>query len=365
MIVNFNSGDLLKYCLESLRKQTYSNFEIIVIDNASKDRSFKNINHDELKDLSVRFFFNDTNLGLAVGMNQAAKLAEGKWLATLSCNTMVSTNWLAEMAQATKKYPDTWMFSSTHIRKTVKKKYRLHSCGQSYSLMGAPYYNAYSKLFKKSKVPASGEVFAPSINAALFNRDAYFRADGLDNRFFYGCEDIDLAFRLRFMGSNCIHIKEAGAYYLEHNSSKNKKSKKLLEPDFVLKHKTRNTIWVLMKNIPKPMMYYMLPLHVLYLCGVLIKAYRVNKHKTVIAAIKEALEKKEEVLKTRRYIQSSRMIDNKQLSGSFTRSPFKFWFNNHDIRSITENKDFKEDEDENQYYESRYDAQDHVQDEEK
>lgn len=77
IIVNYNTTNLLKNCLENLNKQSCKDLQIIVVDNASTDASL-----DRLKTAfpKVVFLLNKTNLGLAAANNQAFKLANGKYL---------------------------------------------------------------------------------------------------------------------------------------------------------------------------------------------------------------------------------------------------------------------------------------------
>lgn len=331
MIVNYNSGDMLKYCLESLCKQTYKNFEVIVIDNASVDRSFKDIDRDSLKDLSIRFFFNDDNLGFAVGMNQCAKLGEGKWLAALNPDAMVDKNWVGALAQATKKYPEVAMFGSTQIKAGTKNV--LDGCGDVYYFAGLPYRGGYGKKIRKNKIPETGEVFSPCAAASMYNREVFFKIGGFDNSFFCYCEDVDLAFRMRLQGEYCIQLREAGVFHVGGVSSKSKRSVSLGK-DFALRHGTRNMIWVFFKNMPTPLLLLFLPAHMFMLMVLVLRQIRKKKHKVVLGAISEAFRGLGPILESRKYVQSSRKVGLRALMDSFTYSPIKLMFRKPDIKKL-------------------------------
>ncbi len=82
IIVNFNGLRYLEGCLESLRQQTFQDFEVILVDNASEDGSAEQI-EDRGFEL-VRLIRNRENLGFARGNNQDIEEARGKCLITLN-----------------------------------------------------------------------------------------------------------------------------------------------------------------------------------------------------------------------------------------------------------------------------------------
>lgn len=81
IIVNWNGQDHLKKCFKSLEKVDYPNFEIIVVDNASKDNSIELIKEFTRKmrtcDVKVKTIINKKNLGFAGGNNTALPYVKG------------------------------------------------------------------------------------------------------------------------------------------------------------------------------------------------------------------------------------------------------------------------------------------------
>ena len=71
LIVNYNAGDLLQSAINSLKNQTFEDFEAVIVDNASTDDSMARIpNHDP----RLRVEMADTNLGFASANNLGAEL---------------------------------------------------------------------------------------------------------------------------------------------------------------------------------------------------------------------------------------------------------------------------------------------------
>jgi len=95
IVVSFNTKELLKQCLKSVFKQTKGiNFEIIVIDNASIDRSPEIIQKESPKVVLIK---NKKNLGFAAANNQGIKLARGKYILLLNSDTVLKENSLKKM----------------------------------------------------------------------------------------------------------------------------------------------------------------------------------------------------------------------------------------------------------------------------
>ena len=91
IIPHWNGIDILADCLESLKKNTYPNIEIIVVDNNSKDNS-----HIECKDnfSQIKLIENKENLGYCAGNNVGINSANGKYIVILNPDTTVTSSWL-------------------------------------------------------------------------------------------------------------------------------------------------------------------------------------------------------------------------------------------------------------------------------
>mgnify|MGYP001584420104 FL=1 len=97
IILNYNAGDLLLDCVESIQKSNYSNFEIILVDNISKDNS-----HIKCKEKFpvIKLIENSENLGYCEGNNVGLRIANGKFVVVLNPDTIVDPYWLDELLKA-------------------------------------------------------------------------------------------------------------------------------------------------------------------------------------------------------------------------------------------------------------------------
>ena len=80
IIVNWNGKKWLRKCLDSLTKQTYKNYEIIFVDNASYDGSVKFIKENYP---FAKIIVNSKNLGFAGGNNIGFRMSKGEFILLL------------------------------------------------------------------------------------------------------------------------------------------------------------------------------------------------------------------------------------------------------------------------------------------
>jgi len=95
IILNWNGRELTRKCLKSIKKNTdYQNYEIIVVDQGSKDGSVEMI---EKYFPNVMIIKNRKNVGFAAGNNQGFAKAKGKYFFMLSNDVMVTKGWLTNV----------------------------------------------------------------------------------------------------------------------------------------------------------------------------------------------------------------------------------------------------------------------------
>lgn len=80
----YNGMPFLKEAVASILKQTYRNFEFIIVDDGSRDKSWNYLNM--LKDNRIKLIKNKKNLGLAASLNKALKLARGDYIARMDAD---------------------------------------------------------------------------------------------------------------------------------------------------------------------------------------------------------------------------------------------------------------------------------------
>lgn len=96
-----NGEKHLKECLDSCMSQTFTNYEIIICDDGSSDKSISIIEEYVAKSKQIKFVKNEKNLGLLGNWNKCVELASGTWIKFLFQDDIMNANCLEEFVKHT------------------------------------------------------------------------------------------------------------------------------------------------------------------------------------------------------------------------------------------------------------------------
>jgi GT2 family glycosyltransferase len=250
VIVNFNGGKFVQGALDSLRRQTCRDFEVIVVDNASSDGSAQRLEVSGLP--LVQVLLEAENHGFARGNNLGVAKACGRWIALLNPDAEAEPDWLAEVTQAIDLYPNAKAFTSAQI--ALDKPNIMDGAGDAYFGFGIPWRGGFGR--PASEMPdKDGWCFSGCGAGAIYEADLFREAGGFDERFFCYCEDVDLGFRIQLMGHDCLFLHRA---VVRHAGS----AISGYQSEFSLFHGTRNRVWTYVKNMPALALLLTLPGHI-------------------------------------------------------------------------------------------------------
>lgn len=100
-----NTDESLSACLESLLSQTYTDFEIIAIDDASRDSTFKILRQFRRKDKRLKIARNVKRYGPTVTLNRALKKARGSYIAFMNSHDISTPDRLKRQVHYLKRHP--------------------------------------------------------------------------------------------------------------------------------------------------------------------------------------------------------------------------------------------------------------------
>ncbi len=237
IIVNLNGEKYLRDCLAALSAQTFRDFEVIVVDNGSQDRSLDLV-RDEFE--WVKVIPLDENTGFARGNNVGFEASSGRYIATLNNDTVVDRDWLGALVEAAGADERVGMVAS---------KILLGNEGNQLDSAGMLVYPDGMTRQRGRGEPDDGrfdeaeEILFPSACAALYRREMIKETGFFDEDFFSYCEDADLGLRARLAGWKAVMAPGAVVRHL-YSQTGGKYS------DFKAYHVERNHVWVLLKNLP-------------------------------------------------------------------------------------------------------------------
>lgn len=103
VITSYNYDKYIKDAIESILNQSYSDFELVIIDDCSTDNSVKIIK--QFEDERIKFIQNEENLGLKNSMQKAISYCSGEWIAFLESDDLWLPDTLEKRLACAEKYP--------------------------------------------------------------------------------------------------------------------------------------------------------------------------------------------------------------------------------------------------------------------
>lgn len=254
IIPHWNGIEILSECLDSLRQATYSNLEIIVVDNASTDGSpdWIRLHHSE-----VILVENDHNYGYAGGCNRGLKIARGDYLVFLNNDTIQDSGWLEPLVDFLNKNPDVGAVQPK-ILNYYKRNIFDYAGGAGGWLDVLAFPFARGRMFTtqeedRGQYNQKRPVFWASGTAMLVRKADFLAAGGFDESFFAHMEEIDLCWRLHLMGKEVWALPQSCVYH------KNAASLPMFSRQKqYLNH--RNSLLMLLSNYTLPLTLYLFPL---------------------------------------------------------------------------------------------------------
>ena len=194
IIVNYNTADLLNQCLLSLDQDKGALFELIVVDNASKDHSDRVINEWGPR---IKVIANDVNVGFGCANNQGIRISQGRYLFFLNPDTEVQPGAFLAMLDFMDAHPDIGLAGTKIFESdgTVQPSVEYVYPGQHYDTFD------YRQL--------KGEIAWVSGASMIARKEAVEKLEGFDERFFLYAEEIDLCLRIRQAGWALGYIPDA------------------------------------------------------------------------------------------------------------------------------------------------------------
>ena len=212
ILVNWNHGDFLPECLAALSAQTYSPFELLVIDNGSTDGS-----PDWLARHApyVRLIPFPDNRGFAPALNYGIQHTAGKFILSLNPDVVARPEFLAALVAALQANPRVGSAAPKLLR--ADDPARLDSTGLFIDRRRCPYDRGQGQT-DRGQYDAQTNIFGACGAAALYRRamlqDVQWGQEYFDEDFFAYYEDADLAWRAQWRGWQCRYAPGAVATHL-------------------------------------------------------------------------------------------------------------------------------------------------------
>ena len=237
VIPNYNGLRFLKDCLDAMERQTMKEVVTVVIDNGSTDESvpFMEANYPWVKIVRMK-----ENTGFCHAVNEGIKLSETPYVLLLNNDTEVEPRFVEELYKAIDASEDIFSVSSKMLNFVDRDI--MDDAGDGYSAIGWQYQRGVGRHEKYYMKPAN--VFSACAGAAIYRKSVFEEIGYFDKSHFAYLEDMDMGYRAKVYGYRNMYCPKARVYHVGSGSSGSKYN------DFKVSHSSRNSIYLVYKNMP-------------------------------------------------------------------------------------------------------------------
>ena len=243
VILNWNGAEMMRKYLPNVVKHSV-NSTVFVADNASTDDSLSVLANEFP---TVRTIVLEKNWGFADGYNKALEQIDAEYYLLLNSDVRVEDGWLDAMLDYMRKNNDVAACQPKLLSDLSPTLFEYAgACGGFIDRYGYPYCRG--RILEEleedhGQYNTVMELLWASGACLLIRSTDYWKAGGLDGRFFAHNEEIDLCWRLNIMGRRVVCIPQSKVYHLGGGTlPKGNPQKTYLN--------FRNNLTMLYKNLP-------------------------------------------------------------------------------------------------------------------
>ncbi|KAB1438212.1 glycosyltransferase family 2 protein [Candidatus Galacturonibacter soehngenii] len=305
VIPNYNGIEFIANCLQSLQNQSFENYEIIVVDNASSDRSTMYIKE---KFPEVKLIELDKNYGFSKAVNEGIKQSASKYVILLNNDTTVDEYFVEELVKVMEESKQ--IFSCQAKMLQMYDSSRIDDAGDYYCSLGWAFARGKGK--SSLLYQENAKIFAACAGAAIYRREVFDQIGYFDEAHFAYLEDIDIGYRARIHGYKNRYAAKSVVYHAGSGSSGSRYN------EFKVDLASRNSIFLIYKNMPFLQILLNLPF---LLIGFIIKIMFFSKKgfgKTYLLGLKKGIQMAIKLEKVEFHIKNM---------GNYASIQFELWIN--------------------------------------
>ena len=304
VIPNYNGAEHLSVCLNSIKQQSYTNYEIIVVDNGSTDESIALINARGIEVTVYRF---SENKGFAAAVNYGIQNSQEKFIALLNNDIELDSRWLEKLINAIES--DSELGSVACKMLNFFDRTIIDATGdvltRAGNIIGRGAGEKDHGQFDEKKY-----VFGVCAGAGIYRREVFERVGLYDEDFFAWFEDADHSFRSQITGYKCLYVPTAVCYHKRGATAKKMSA-------IAVRLHARNHLYYLIKNIPVQIFWR----NIFYISASRLRNWftivRYGDMRALLWAFYRICVELPRLLKKRKLIQNSRTVSLSYLQSLF------------------------------------------------
>lgn len=307
-------SDLTARCIEFIQTQTLpaEEWEIVVVENEARvgemlpDPLPRNTRRIELP----------ANEGTTGSINRAVAATESQYILLLNNDVELGRDYIEKLLGALDADPKLGFATGKLLRATQRT--HLDGAGDAMLLAGAGFRLGHMDR-DEGQFDTPMPVLAGCGAAVLYRREVFVAAGGLDPEFFAYLDDLDLALRVQLLGYNGLYMPTAVAYHVGSATLGGPLHPRVIE--FI----TRNQIFLLMKDYPRPLFARLLPRVALYQLLWMLFAIKHGGASAYLRGIRAALRGRCSMRQKSRELLARRKISDTDFGARLRASERQIW----------------------------------------
>ncbi len=208
LVPNYNGIDLLPALIESVLAQSYPDWHLIVVDDASTDGSLALLAE---RWPTVRVLAQPANRGFAASVNSGLRTVSAEYVAILNSDVELEPDWLQRLVETLDRYPDAG--SATGKTLLYGNRAVIDGAGNQMRWSGAATRRGHGSA-DCGQYDSPTEVISACAGFALYRRAAFDTVGGFDEDLVAYYEDVDWGLRAQLAGWRCRYEPRAVAYHI-------------------------------------------------------------------------------------------------------------------------------------------------------
>lgn len=237
IIPNYNGLHFLEPCLAALGRQSCRDFDVLVVDNGSKDGSAK-----WLESQGIPALFLKTNTGFAHAVNVGIRKAKTPYVILLNNDTAPEPDYVGELLKAISASPRIFSVSPKMVQ--FCNMDLIDDAGDNYSIIGWAFQRGVGQPASRYGKPCN--IFSSCAGAAIYRRAVFDEIGLFDEMHFAYLEDIDVGYRAKIAGYYNRYCPSAIVRHVGSGTSGSKYN------SFKVRLTARNNVYLNYKNMPLP-----------------------------------------------------------------------------------------------------------------
>ena len=300
-MLSYDGRHLLEVILPSLARQRFRDFEVLVVDNGSRDDTVAWLREHWPQ---VQIVSLAENVGVTAALNVCARSGRGDLVALLNNDLELEPDCLGELVAALREYPQAG-WGGAKLR-DFEQRDVLDGAGDVFTWAATGGRRGHGER-DAGQYDEPRAIFGACGGAALYRRATLAQVGEFDEDFFAFYEDVDWNLRAQLAGFSCRYVPSAVVYHMGSATIGRGLS------DFTRYHLWRNTLWIIVKDLPVRSLLRHAPHLLLGQLVNLAVAVRDRKLGIWLRVWRDALRGLPRMLRKRRAVQARRRISMAQL----------------------------------------------------